>query len=71
MFKASADISIFGQRIKMEPAEINRLALTIESLYSGNIEELPSFIIYSSSEGLSKIAQNLIETNFLKAAFLG
>lgn len=51
----------------MTTVEKRRLALALESIHTGQVGELPIFIVNSASEGLSSIADQLIKTQFLNS----
>ena len=63
--KVSPNIHEFAKVMEMTPVEKNRLALTLESIYTGQVGDLPIFVVNSASEGLSTIAEQLIRTQFL------
>ena len=49
----------------MTTVEKSRLALTLESINNGQVNDLPVYIVNSVSEGLGTIANQLIRSNFL------
>ena len=65
LFLVSPTIDDFAKVVEMTPVEKRRLALALESIHTGQVNELPNFIVNSASEGLSSIADQLIKTNFL------
>jgi hypothetical protein len=50
----------------MTDVEKKRLANLLESLNTGQVSDLPPFIVNSASEGLSTLADQLIKTKFLE-----
>lgn len=53
----------------MTEDEKNRLANVLESLHTGQVSQLPTYIVNSASEGLGTLTDQLIKTNFLKAEY--
>lgn len=52
--------------MEMKDFERKRLENILESLHTGQVSDLPSFIVNSASEGLSTLTDQLIKTNFLQ-----
>jgi hypothetical protein len=50
----------------MTDVEKARLVKTLEALNTGEVDQLPSFIINSASEGLNTLVDQLIKTHFLE-----
>jgi hypothetical protein len=53
----------------MNDNEKNRLIKTIQQVYEGRLDDLPKYIVDSTSEGLNILFSKLVETNFLKKKF--
>ncbi|CAF0889109.1 unnamed protein product [Brachionus calyciflorus] len=62
----SPSIDEFARVMEMTKIEKNRLANVLESLHTGQVSELPAYIVNSASEGLGTLTDQLIKTNFLK-----
>lgn len=50
----------------MTDEEKKRLINVLESLHTGQVTQLPAYIVNSASEGLGTLTNQLIKTNFLK-----
>lgn len=56
----------FARMMEMTSEEKKRLIATIEQLSSGQVENLPGFVVNAASEGLSTLIDQLIRTQFLE-----
>ena len=50
----------------MDETEKNRFIHVLESVYNGNIDGLPKYIVDSTSDGFNTLVDKLIKTDFLK-----
>lgn len=62
----SKTVDEFANELEMSDIEKNRFRDTIERVYRGQLNELPTFVKDSVSEGLSSLVDNLKKTNFMK-----
>ena len=51
--------------LEMTSAEKKRLIHAFESLHTGQVNDLPPYIVNSASEGMNSLVDKLIKTDFL------
>ncbi len=63
----SPSIEEFAKVMELTEVEKRRLTHVLEAINTGQVNDLPSFIVNSASEGLSTLADRLIKTKFIMA----
>lgn len=61
----SPTIEDFAKVMELTEVEKRRLTHVLEAINTGQVNDLPPFIVNSASEGLSTLADRLIKTKFI------